>query len=268
MGPLPFQFDLTVPEHAYLFGFLQSDGHMSQETRNRGKVRVEINADDAPILKEFQRIIQAPSSLRFRERDTNFKDGHRSAVWSMCDQDLRATFHDLGLPYGRKSKTVAPPSTTFSKPDYFRGLLDGDGSLGLTGEGFPFLAWCTSSRVMAEAIEVFLFGITGKRKDVNPNTRDGSYNVAVWKEDAQAVARLLYYEGCLALPRKASSAQGVVAWVRPETMRRVTWERRRWTPEDDEVVLTMDTDEAVQLLGRTATSVRTRRWRLTQGDAR
>jgi hypothetical protein len=37
----------------------------------------------------------------------------------------------IGIPYGKKSETVNPPSNPFSEKDYIRGLIDGDGSIGM-----------------------------------------------------------------------------------------------------------------------------------------
>jgi hypothetical protein len=35
--------DLTSADHAYLFAFLQCDGHLSESTRNRGRLSVELS---------------------------------------------------------------------------------------------------------------------------------------------------------------------------------------------------------------------------------
>ena len=33
--------DLTVPEYAYMFGFLQADGHLAKGTGQKGRLTVE-----------------------------------------------------------------------------------------------------------------------------------------------------------------------------------------------------------------------------------
>ncbi|MGW8764630.1 hypothetical protein ACWGN5_19200 [Streptomyces sp. NPDC055815] len=39
LTPAPPSFmDLEAPEYAYMFGFLQADGHLSEQTRNRGRL--------------------------------------------------------------------------------------------------------------------------------------------------------------------------------------------------------------------------------------
>lgn len=261
---MTYHFDLTIPAHAYLFGFLQADGHLSRATRNRGKIRIELKVGDRSILEEFKRLLPVYSSVTTRERDTNFKKKYQSAIWTLCDQELREILNLLGLPYGKKSANITLPPFPFSEADYFRGIIDGDGSLGLTGKGFPFLSLTTKSRLFTLAYLDLVKRLTGKVKKAKPNTRDQIYNICVYKEDAQSLATFLYYPECLCLDRKAAQAQRVNQWIRPSNMVKVTWERRRWTSDEDAVVRALPLLVAAEQLSRTERSVRVRRSRLNQ----
>lgn len=256
--------DLHQPKFSYFFGLLQSDGNLQKLSRGRGKVTIELKQDDLPILERLQQMIPVYSSIRTRTRNTNFKETYTSVIWTSCNQGLRRELNNLGLPYGRKSKLVKPPTVDFSEPDYYRGIIDGDGSVGLTGNGFPFVSLVTISTDLAEAYEGLIYRITGKRKQTAPNSRDTAYNICVFKEDAQRLASYLYYPGCLCLNRKFQSAQKVGSWVRPPNMVKVTWERRRWTPEEDAIALQLSFDEAAKKLGRTRLSVKVRKSRLVR----
>jgi hypothetical protein len=258
------QFDITNPEHAYLFGFLQADGHMSKSSRNRGKICIELKVGDRAILESFQGLFLEHSTISQRTRDTNFQKEYTSVAWTLYNQELRGVLNLLGLPYGRKSDNVAPPAHPFSIPDYFRGLVDGDGSLGLTGQGYPFLSFTTKSSELASAFLVLIEDVTGKVKTNRPNTRDKVYNLCVFKEDAQALASYLYYPGSLSLARKREQAQKVADWIRPSTMVKVTWQRKRWSPAEDAIVLSLPTHEAMAKLRRSEKSVLIRLCRLRQ----
>jgi hypothetical protein len=257
--------DLTNPEMAYLFGFLQADGHMSNTTRNRGRIQLELQANDVHILEHFRDMLPVYSSIKFRERSVSI-NGHnypnyKCAVWTVYNYSFRKTLNSFGLPYGPKSNIIASPVVPFSEPDYFRGFLDGDGSLGITGNGFPFLGWSTNSDVMSQAIVEFIASITGKHKFVRPNKRDSIYNPCVWKEDAQKIASVLYYDKCLALERKKIKAREVADWVRPENMRKVTWKRSRWNEKEDEFIMCHSVEESMESLDRTAKSIKMRLFR-------
>jgi hypothetical protein len=142
--------NLTRPDHAYLFAFLQCDGHLVQNTRNRGSLSVELSVRDAALLNRFQEIVPYYSSIRTRTRSTNFANRHTSTVWTVCALQFRRELIDAGLPVGTKSDVVAPPSTPFSETDYLRGLVDGDGSVGVTRLGLPFVSFTTSSEALKD----------------------------------------------------------------------------------------------------------------------
>ncbi|MEY9891207.1 hypothetical protein ABIA35_005611 [Catenulispora sp. MAP12-49] len=72
--------------------------------------------------------------------------------------------------------------------------------------------------------------------------------------------------GGIALERKQSTADSVAAWTRPAGMRRRS-ETRRWTPEQDAVVLASSVADAAQILGRAEQSCYMRRWRLAKPGA-
>lgn len=71
--------DLEVPDYAYMFGFLQADGHLSKGTGQKGRVSVELSARDVGILREFQRLTPYNSSITGRTRTTNFAASHESS---------------------------------------------------------------------------------------------------------------------------------------------------------------------------------------------
>ncbi len=136
--PVAHRFmDLTIPEYAYMFGFLQADGHLSQQSGRRGRLTLEISSRDIDILHAFQGLTPYNSSITQRSRSTNVAETHTSAIWRLCSLEARTTLNALGLPYGRKSKTIAPPRGRFSRRDYVRGIIDADGSVGFTSRDSP-----------------------------------------------------------------------------------------------------------------------------------
>ncbi|MFE7638576.1 LAGLIDADG family homing endonuclease [Kitasatospora sp. NPDC057518] len=255
-------FDLERPEHAYMFAFLQADGHLTEQSRNRGRLSVELAARDAPILEEFQRLCPYNSTISYRTRTTNFKADHTSVLWAVCAREFREELQALGLPAGRKSEIVAPPTVPFSKRDYLRGLIDADGSVGLTSDDLPFVSLTTKSDAMAFFFTGYTMRLCGAQRNPTRNKRDDIYNVLFLKEPGVALASDLYYPGCLALPRKQAGADQVSAWIRPSTMGFAP-PRRSWTQEEDEVILTAESMElASEQLGRTLKSCKIRQWRL------
>lgn len=258
--------DVTKPHYAYMYGLIQTDGHMSSETRNRGKVSIELREQDKAVLETFMQLVPYYSKLSTRTRTTNFSQQYTSVTWRICAIQFRDSLLSLGMTYGKKSHAIAPPVCTYAQVDYFRGILDGDGSLGLTGNSYPFVALVTASPALAEAYISFLSKLTGKLKKFIPNTRDGIYNITIYKEDAQLVASTLYYDGCLALARKKQSAQMIREWKRPETMRKRDFARQTWTVDEDKYILSHTIEESAENLGRTMKSIKVRLWRLRDSN--
>ncbi|WP_200303925.1 LAGLIDADG family homing endonuclease [Streptomyces adelaidensis] len=259
--------DLMVPEYAYMFGFLQMDGHLRQGVGQKGSLTVEISARDIDILRKFQKLTPYYSSITERTRSTNFAETHTSAVWSLCSLEARTTLNDLGLPYGRKSKTVSPPNGEFSHSDYLRGVIDADGSVGFTRKGRPFVSLTTASTAIASHLRDYATDVTGTERVIKRNARDDIYNLYYTMEAAQRLAANLYHPGRLSLERKHTTADSIAAWARPADMR-AAYTRRSWTPQEDRILLELNSPSAAaEELGRTAQSCTLRMWRLRTGQA-
>ncbi|WP_367044122.1 hypothetical protein [Streptomyces sp. Je 1-332] len=264
-GPTSQFMNLEVPESAYMFGFLQADGHLQQGAGQKGKLTAEINVRDIEILREFQRLTPYNSSISERTRSTNFSEEHHSATWSLYSLEARTTLHQLGLPYGRKSKRITPPRVEFSRRDYLRGVIDADGSVGYTSQGLPFVSLTTVSTAVGVYLCRYARMLTGAERLIKRNARDGIYNIVYTKEAALRLAADLYYPKCLALGRKQTAAAALATWVRPIDMK-VGPERRRWKEWEDRVLLEHGTPAAAaEALGRTARSCNLRLWRLRNG---
>ncbi|WST76464.1 hypothetical protein OG762_18815 [Streptomyces sp. NBC_01136] len=257
--------DLEVPEYAYMFGFLQADGHLAKGTGQKGRLTVEINARDIAILREFQRLTPYNTSITERTRSTNFAEAHHSATWTLCSLEARTKLNQLGLPYGRKSKKITPPRVEFSRRDYLRGVIDADGSVGYTSQGFPFISLTTASTAIGAYLCFYARRITGAERSIKRNARDGVYNVLYTKESAQELSAHLYYPGCLSLGRKQAAAISLGSWIRPAGMA-VRPPRIQWTREMDKTLLAAPTiAHAAAELNYSTSACQVRRWKLLHG---
>ncbi len=256
--------NLSSPQYAYLFGFIQADGHLRRIKGQKGSLAIELGWQDKCLLEKFAELIPYFSSVTERTRKTNFKDAYKSAQWTVYSFEFRQQLIALGMPEGQKSSVIAPPQVNFSKLDYYRGIIDADGALGLTANGFPFLSLTTDSTALAKGFISFIEEVTGKLKTTSRNIRDGVYNVAVYKEDAQVLTASMYYKGCLGLPRKIEKARQVTEWVRPHSMKKID-NRKFWSSEEDSFILSHLIKESMTVLGRSEKSISLRLWRLRNG---
>jgi hypothetical protein len=258
------RIDPLRDDHAYFLGLLATDGTIYEHTRNRGRVSFEISTADAAILHYLAALIPYKAHISQRLRTTNFRADHSSTVLAFHDLDLRRSLAQLGYVSGKKAFSVRPPLAPFHETGFWRGVLDGDGSLGLTRKNRPFVSLVTGSEPLRNAYVAFLSRLTGSCPNPNRNTRDRVYNIVLFDESAQILAASLYSSDVLAIPRKIEASKAILAWRRPEDRRRIAFERRRWNADEDRLVLSPFSEAHVAAkLGRTKASVSTRRWRLS-----
>ncbi|WP_416983267.1 hypothetical protein [Streptomyces sp. T028] len=259
--------DLTIPEYAYMFGFLQADGHLKQGPGKKGRLSVEINARDIDLLREFQKLTPYYSSVRQRTRSTNFAKTSHTAIWSLCSLEARTNLNGLGLPYGRKSETISPPLGEFSQRDYLRGIIDADGSVGFTSRDIPFISLSTSSTAIGAYMCWYAQTVTGAVRHPRRNKRDNAYNIFYAGKAAQALTSHLYYPNCISLRRKQAVAERIMNWVRPPA-KKPGPERIEWTSDKDKILLyAQSIDEACAELGHSQNACRARLTKLLDGVA-
>jgi len=253
--------NLKIPEHSYFFGFTQADGYLEEHSRNRGRLRIELGKRDKNILEFFKELFSSVySSIIDRVRDTNFLKNHKSYTFNIYNKEFRQELNKLGVPYGKKPEIISFPRGDFCERDYIRGLVDGDGSVGLTNRGIPFISITVASDKLKNYLFDVITKITKERKKINRNKRDGIYNIMVNREKAQQFIKYLYYPGCLALKRKLKKAKTALKWKRPKNMKRVF--QKFWGKWEDKYILTHTVEESCGHLKRTKSSVKNKLWDL------
>ncbi len=256
--------DLTHPVSAYAVGLLQTDGCHSGRVDKKGRVSLELAEQDSSVLESLSNALGCYSSIRRRVRTTNFKSDYVTSTLWFYDMETRQAMSRAGVPTGRKSRVVSPPELAFSAPDYLRGLLDGDGSIGFTARGMPFISFVTASPALAQYFCDTVLEVCGVRRTANPNKRDGVYNLMVNNLAAAELTRWAWYSpDVIGIGRKKASAAAVADWVVPAHKAGLYGvQRKAWTASEDALILTLSPEEAAPRLGRTVQSVKMRQWRL------
>jgi hypothetical protein len=242
---------------SYVIGFIQGDGHLQHK-----KLTIELQAADEDVLRKIGYELNSDFVISYRKRNTNFKNNYEACQLAVHSVSLTKRLNELGVPYGKKSNIIQPPGQSFSEADYLRGLYDADGSLGLTSEGIPYISLVTSSEYVKDFLLNFINQNLGLIKYSTKNKRDGVFNISLFRGHAQDLIKILYYQDCICLNRKLENARMALAWTRP-TGTRYSPNARRWTDSEDQIVLkSTDLRETSKQLGRSLSSVKTRKWRL------
>ena len=249
---------MNIQEKSYIFGLLGTDGNLCLQDRNRGKITLEVNSKDRDICEKLFKIIPN-SKISERTRNTNFKDNYTSTVFANHQLAIRQELIDFGYPIKDKTNLISIPIQEYSEKDFWRGVIDGDGSLGFISDGSPFLSLVTKSESLKNEYCNFLFKHFGIEKNINRNKRDNVYNITLKNEDAIMVTHFLYDDNVISLDRKNQKAQEMFNWVRTKPKAPA---RKRWTPEEDKFILEHSIEESMTALKRTEKSIKTRLYRL------
>lgn len=251
---------MDIKEKSYIYGLLGTDGNLCLQERNRGRVSLEVNIKDRDIVEKLFSIVPN-SSITERTRNTNFKEDYHSIIFRNSQKDFRDELIEFGFPTENKTNNFTIPIQEYSEADFWRGVIDGDGSVSFTSDGFPFVSLVTKSEPLKIAYCDMLLRNFNISKNIQRNKRDGVFNIMVFKEQAQQLCEFLYKDAVISLDRKRSNALKALEWQRPATMRKDS-PHKRWDKEQDDYILSHSIEESMEHLGRTKQSIKTRLYRL------
>ncbi len=191
-------FDLDTKESAYWVGFLMADGAIWETT-----VALHLNSKDKDHLEKFKLFMGGTQSIV----EIKEKNSVRYAFQSVAIVNKLALF---GVTE-KKSHTAKVPEKLKNNFDFWRGVIDGDGSIGIykrSGEksfGKPSvrLELLGSSFVINSFIEFVgsSFNIHSS-SSIDKNTP----RVQLYGKSAIKVINSLYENATIALDRKAAKA--------------------------------------------------------------
>ena len=209
--------NITLEEKSYIYGLLLSDGtmHIANPETYTGQVQLEVSKKDKDIVDKLCRIIPY-STKRERIRSTNFKDIHSSIVFVVSRQYFIKDLIDFGFPIKNKTTSAVPPIVEYDEGAFWRGVIDGDGSLGIRhnsrGKLEAYLSLTTKSEPLKEAFCKYLKSITGRKYNPKRNKRDNIYNIGCGGRAACKVLKEIYKNCTIYLNRKYENFLECLTW--------------------------------------------------------
>lgn len=241
----------------YIFGILVTDGSIEFMSRNRGKVRLEVKYEDRDIVYKLKERVDG-STITERIRDTNFKENYHSVCFNCYRREFRELLLEMGYPTKNKSENECSPKVEYDKKEFWRGVFDGDGSLGYTKDGRPFASLITVSDVLHKDFTNFLKDELGIVRIINRNKRDNCYIFSLYDEDAICFCRYIYDNAEIYIERKYEKYKEMLSWKRMKKKINM----RTWTNEEDDYIMKNSVEESIKHLGRTEKSIKMRKFRL------
>lgn len=199
---------IDTEEKAYWLGFLTADGWLYQSKMGRCKVGLQLSWVDYQHVVMFRDFLGVDIEVRKRNASLNGKVFPQACL-EVVRKSLFLDLTALGL-YQNKSLTVKPCCSipAFFQRHYWRGLVDGDGSIRNTGAP-PYSIRLAGTEAIVRGFYSFVrerLGILGKITLYSCGNRVHTVTYAKYS-DICAIAKLLYNNCSVALSRKLESAK-------------------------------------------------------------
>ena len=187
------------PEAKYWVGFLLADGCISN---NKGypQISLGLKFEDAEHVRKFARFVGVlEESVIAFDSFNNFGRNHGVKL-SFTGKGLIPQLAKYGV-VPRKTKTAAVPPTLGQDPDFWRGLIDGDGSI-RRDRGYNYIQ-LDGTFAIVEGFSDVCYAITGLRPAIIPHA--SIFRAGLNSAKATKLLKWLYYPGAVALERKANA---------------------------------------------------------------
>ncbi len=202
------------PTAAYVVGLLFADGCITRSSAKRAQITIGLSGDDGRHLEMVRDFLGSDHPLVHKEKGGSFERSKFSTVLRVSSAVMADDLARYGV-VPRKSLTAEARGGVEASRDFWRGVVDGDGSIWLQRTGpypnsvFPFMNLCGSLATVRQ-FKHFLnaHGISSYR--IRSNSSVNCWRVDVGSSKAYHAINLLY-DGCgIALPRKLARAREIL----------------------------------------------------------
>lgn len=174
---------------AYVLGFFQADGYVSHR-----RVSITLQRGDEAILEQIKAFFDTERPLR--QTASPFGAGISLDISSV---KLASAFHRWGIKSPKSHIAHVHPDLRFNR-HYWRGIVDGDGTLCVAGDDRRILRVVGSEAVCRHFLEYCQAHHCGL--NVNVCRNKGIFSVGLSGREAIHIAYLLYSNAEMYLPRK------------------------------------------------------------------
>lgn len=191
-------------EARYWIGFLLADGYISKR-KGYDVIGLGLKFEDAEHVRKFARFcgVREESVLEFYS-NTTFGRQHGVKL-QFTGKQLIPQLAKYGV-VPRKTEIAAVPSSLSQDPDFWRGLIDGDGSVFIDHRGLVFVGMCGTMHIV-EGFRDICNTVAGFRPAIG--RIKSIFKASLGGSKAVKLLTWLYYPEAVALKRKAIAWQKV-----------------------------------------------------------
>ena len=184
--------------------------------RHHYMVQVHLNQRDAGHLHKLANFLGSSNKIHENNANSGYSGKTLSCAFGFSSRKIVEKLAYLGVVPQKSTKEKVHSSLAFDR-DFWRGAVDGDGSVFVTTKGpkgrqheYPFVQLCGSVDLVAQFSD-YIEKLVGARPTMH-FARTMPF-VCISSLRAQRVISELYSDCCVALDRKLESATKCLAWV-------------------------------------------------------
>lgn len=193
-------FDHITEESAYWIGFLMADGNISYRHDGSPEISLVLNKKDKEHLIKFK----------------SFLKSQHSFTSILCNDAIRFSIRSLKIVNDLKKNNVIPNKSLIAKaPDcllfnrhFWRGVIDGDGSIGIYPSGIQLRLY-GSFDLVTQFLEFIKYNSPECRTTVRPHKN--IFILSLNGKYAKNSIALLYQNCSIALFRKLNAALNIAS---------------------------------------------------------
>ena len=200
-------FDALTPDAAYWLGFIFTDGTVgeSRTPKAQPEIAVVLQKRDREHLVKLRDFLGSEHAITpITPAAVKINPGMGTGAWRYSFRSRQIAGRILSL--GRYGPAVDPELA--ASRDFWRGVIDGDGSIGIS-VGIP---WCSvvGSRWLLQAFVDFL-GPVSSRRPLHVRPARTIFTVSTTYKTAEKVVDRLYSDAGTVLDRKAVRAAEILS---------------------------------------------------------
>lgn len=197
-------FDNWFSNMAYVLGFIFADGCIIRGTYDgySDSLKFGVQLSDRDVLEKIKRELQSDHKISVVKNAAHF---------SIASQELVNNLKRLGIAYRKSLNETLPDVPPEYIRDFIRGIVDGDGGIGIDKKGHPVFMVCGGEKTMTFIRDYFLnkMQIYSKvgRREYSKSQRNFLYEIRYKSSSALKILAYLYIGSCLYLDRKYKLAK-------------------------------------------------------------
>jgi hypothetical protein len=195
-------FDEITEESAYWIGFLMADGNVSKNT-----VCINLKASDVNHLEKFRSFVGGNQKISIA------KDP-RIVRYAFSSVKIAKKLSDLGV-IPAKSLSASPHPLLISNPHFWRGMVDGDGSIYADRKT---IALC-GTKAMCDGFLSFAKTYINTKATTNLAKKTGTLyhiRIGVGNKNKLPLLEAMYGDASIYLDRKYLLASAILGLARPK----------------------------------------------------